>query len=158
MNRGRRKKQEVVLSSEEGTQLEAIASSRSMPHGFAQRARIVLLSAEGESDYAIADRLRVSRPTVAKWRRRYAELGLEGLYDELRPGRPRSIEDDQVAEVVRRTLETKPSHTTHWTVRSMADECAYGGRSASSPIGRGTSSFPTIRSSLRRSGTSAVST
>jgi putative transposase len=123
VKRGRRKKREVVLSVEQKAQLDGIASSRSMPHGLARRAQIVLWSAEGRSDYAIADRLRVSRPTVAKWRRRYAELGLEGLYDEIRPGRPRSIEDDEVAEVVHRTLETEPPEATHWTVRSMADEC-----------------------------------
>jgi putative transposase len=124
VNRGRRKKQEVVLSSEDKAQLEAITSSRSMPHGLARRAQIVLFSAQGMSDYAIADKLGLSRPTVAKWRRRYAELGLEGLYDELRPGRPRSIEDEKICQLVRLTLETKPSDATHWTVRSMADECA----------------------------------
>jgi len=122
VNKGRRKKQEVVLSMEQTEQLEAIASSRSMPHGFARRARIVLLSADGMSDCAIAEKLLVSRPTVAKWRMRYVQSGIEGLYDELRPGRPRSIEDEQVAEVLRLTLESKPAEATHWSVRSMAQQ------------------------------------
>jgi putative transposase len=59
--------------------------------------------------------------TVGKWRKRYRELGLEGLHDELRPGRPRTYEDDTVAEVINRALQTKPTDgSTHWSARSLA--------------------------------------
>jgi putative transposase len=59
--------------------------------------------------------------TVGKWRKRYRELGLEGLHDELRPGRPRTCEDETVAEVINRALQTKPTDgSTHWSARSLA--------------------------------------
>jgi putative transposase len=59
--------------------------------------------------------------TVGKWRKRYRELGLAGLHDELRAGRPRTYEDDQVAEVINRALQTKPEDgSTHWSARTLA--------------------------------------
>jgi putative transposase len=72
------------------------------------------------SNTTIAQRLRLTRPTVGVWRQRYIECGLEGLHDELKPGRPRSISDEQVAMVVRRTLQAKPAGKTQWAVRSLA--------------------------------------
>ena len=70
----------------------------------------------------IARRLRVSRPTVTRWRRRFAERRVEGLLDEPRPGRPRTITDEHVEEVVVKTLESTPKDATHWSTRSMAAE------------------------------------
>jgi transposase len=64
----------------------------------------------------------ISRPTVTKWRNRFAAKRLEGLLDEPRPGRPRTITDEQVEAVVITTLESKPRHGTHWSTRSMAAE------------------------------------
>ena len=59
--------------------------------------------------------------TVGKWRKRYRELGLDGLHDELRSGRPRTYEDDTVAEVINRALQTKPADgSTQWSARSRA--------------------------------------
>ena len=66
--------------------------SSSIRAGLAQRARIVLLAADGVSNTAIAVRLGVSRPTVIGWRDRYAARGLAGLEDEPRSGRPRTID------------------------------------------------------------------
>lgn len=60
--------------------------------------------------------------TVGKWRRRFAEKRIEGLSDESRPGRPRTVTDDYVAEVVEGTLNTTLKDTTHWSVRSMAEK------------------------------------
>jgi putative transposase len=58
---------------------------------------------------------------VGKWRKRYRELGLEGLHDELRPSRPRTYENDTKAEVINRTLQTKPTDgSTQWSARSQA--------------------------------------
>ena len=119
MKRGRPKKP-IILSDEERQQLNAIASSRSLPHGLVRRARIVLLSAEGNTCHAIAEGVGVSRQTVGKWHNRYLQQGLSGLHDELRPGRPRSISDEEVATIVQKTLETKPQDGTHWTVRTAA--------------------------------------
>jgi transposase len=86
----------------------------------ATRARIVLAAAEGKSNSAVARELAVSILTVRKWRRRYLELGPDGLLDEPRPGVPRTITDDQVEAIIVRTLETMPEAATHWSTRSMA--------------------------------------
>ena len=111
----------LVLNDDEVQQLQGIASSRSLPHSIVQRAQIVLACGAGETNTAIAQRMGLSGMTVGKWRKRYRELGLEGLHDELRPGRPRTYEDDQVAEVINRALQTKPTDgSTHWSARSLA--------------------------------------
>jgi transposase len=88
----------------------------------AQRSRVVLAAAEGLKNTEIAERLRVTRPMVTKWRSRFAEHRLDGLTDEPRPGQPRTITDAQVEEVVVKTLETTPKDATHWSTRSMARE------------------------------------
>ena len=76
--------------------------------------------AEGESNSSIAKRMGLSNATVGKWRRRYLEPGLEGLHDELRPGRPRTHHDERVAEVIDSILQTPPPNATQWSVRRMA--------------------------------------
>jgi len=110
----------VVLSSEEREQLEAWARRRTSAQAVAQRSRIVLAAAEGLTTTEIAARLRITRAMAAKWRSRFVQVRLEGLLDEPRPGRPRSISDAQVEEVIVRTLETTPPDATHWSTRSMA--------------------------------------
>ena len=86
----------------------------------ALRARIVLASAEGESDVGVAGRLGTTRETVGKWRRRFIERGCEGLLDEPRPGAPRRVGDADVERVVTMTLESMPRDATQWSTRSMA--------------------------------------
>ena len=110
----------IVLSDGERVELDRRVRRRKSSHGAARRARIVLLAADGLSNTAIAEKLGVSRLTVGTWRRRFAERGIEGLDDEPRPGAPRRIGDDKIAEVVTRTLETVPDDATHWSRRSMA--------------------------------------
>jgi len=117
-----RPKKPIILSDEEQERLTAIANSRSLPHGLVRRARIVLFDADGISSNAIADRVGVSRQSVCNWRKRYLQQGLAGLHDELRPGRPRSVLDEEVALLVRKTLETKPQDGTHWTIRTAAKD------------------------------------
>lgn len=112
----------VILSDTERAELEGLARSRSMPHALVIRARIVLLAADGHSNTQIAERLDLSRPTVGAWRRRYQTQRIQGLYDELRPGGPRSIRDEQIATLLRRTIKTKPKDGTHWTCRALAAE------------------------------------
>src|SRR5713101_3842657 len=103
-----RPKSTLVLDSELREQLESLANSRSLPAGLVRRAKIILLSASGKNDREIAPQLETSRNTVGLWRRRFLAQGVSGLYDELRPGRPRPISDERVAQLVRKTLKTKP--------------------------------------------------
>jgi putative transposase len=112
----------LTLSPNEREILESMTRSRSLPHALVQRAQIVLLAAEGQSNTSIAQQLGLARPTVGLWRQRYLEQRIPGLYDELRPGGPRSIEDEQIARLIRKTLKTKPKNGTHWTCRSIAEE------------------------------------
>jgi len=112
----------VVLSDAERAQLESWTRRRTSAQALALRSRIVLLAADGRSNSEIADGLGVARNTAAKWRSRFVEYRLDGLLDEPRPGRPRTISDEQVEEVVVRTLETTPKDATHWSTRSLARE------------------------------------
>jgi putative transposase len=118
-----RPKEPLSISDEERAHLKSFASSRSLPHGLVRRARIVLMSAEGMCNTAIADKLGLTGNTVGKWRSRYLAEGIQGLYGEVRSGRPRSISDQKVAALVRKTLKTKPKDATHWSVRTMAEGC-----------------------------------
>jgi transposase len=88
----------------------------------ALRAKLILSSASGLSDVAVAAKHRVNNKTVGTWRRRFAERRLEGLYDEPRVGRPREITDEQVEAIVVQTLETTPKGRTHWSTRKMAEK------------------------------------
>jgi transposase len=112
----------IVLSDEEREQLEAWARRRKSAQALAERSRIVLCAAEGLKNTEIAERLGIQRGTATKWRSRFAAERLDGLVDEPRPGRPRTITDRQVEEVIVKTLETTPKDATHWSTRSMARE------------------------------------
>ena len=110
----------LVISESEKSQLQSLVRSRSMPHSLVRRAKIVLLSAAGSSNRAVATQCGVSAPVVSLWRSRYQRDGLAGLHSELRPGRPRKHGDDKVAGLLRTVLHSKPEVVTHWTVRSAA--------------------------------------
>src|SRR3954468_5364319 len=96
----------IELSCEERAQLETWTRRRTSAQALALRSRIVLLAAEGLQNVEIAARLGISRATARVWRARFAEHRLDGLLDESRPGRPRTITDDKVEEVIIKTLET----------------------------------------------------
>jgi transposase len=91
-------------------------------NGLAVRSRIVLAAAEGLGNTAIAARLGVALSSARKWRSRFLAERLDGLVDEPRPGRPRTVTDEQVAAVITRTLESTPVNATHWSTRSLAAE------------------------------------
>jgi transposase len=112
----------IELSVEERAQLESWARRRTSAQALAQRSRIVLLAADGLTNTQIAERLAIKRGTAARWRSRFASDRLDGLVDEPRPGRPRTITDEQVEEVIIKTLESTPKDATHWSTRSMARE------------------------------------
>ena len=111
----------IVLDDQQRSDLTAVARSRTLPHQLVRRAQIVLACADGEPGAAVARRLDVNKNTVVKWRKRYAEFGIEGLHDELRPGRPRTHDDDRVAEVINAALQTRPARGTQWSVRAMEE-------------------------------------
>lgn len=147
-----RPKDELLLSEEERSQLQSFARSRSTPAALSNRARIVLSSADGEANNAIADRLKLTKATVGKWRARFIERRIAGLYDDVRPGKPRTIDDERVAQLIKTTLHTKPANgSTHWSVRTVAAETGISKTSslACSRIAARVSSCPTIRSSSR---------
>jgi transposase len=112
----------IELSVLERAQLEAWTRRRTSAQALALRARIVLLAAAGLQNVQIAERLGISRATARVWRTWFAEQRLDVLLDEPRPGRPRTITDEQVEEVIIKTLESAPKDATHWSTRSMAKE------------------------------------
>ena len=112
----------IELSDEERVFLEAQLRRHKAARSLSDRCRIVLRCADGLTSKEIAAELGHSEHTVGKWRRRFAEHRIEGLSDEYRAGRPRTISDEQVADVIKRTLETTPKDATHWSIRSMAAE------------------------------------
>jgi transposase len=115
----------LVLREGDRERLQALIRSSTAPAGLVQRARIVLLAAEGESNTAIADKVGVSRPTVLAWRERYQAKGLAGLEDEPRSGRPREIDR---AKVIATTLAPPPAKygVTHWSSRLLARHLRIG--------------------------------
>ena len=111
----------VRLTPEQQKQLEAAAAGRRVSVRLVERARIVLLAAEGLRDKQIGTRLGIDRITAANWRNRYLEQGYEGLEkDAPRSGCPRSVTAVKVQQIVRRTTRTKPANATQWSTRTMA--------------------------------------
>src|SRR3954451_2874934 len=111
----------VELTADERAVLESWIRRRTSAQALALRSRIVLLAAEGFNNVEIARQLAIQRNTVAKWRSRFLEHRLDGLTDEPRPGQPRKITDEQVEEVIVKTLEQRPPDGgTHWSTRKMA--------------------------------------
>jgi len=109
----------LLLREGDRQELERLVRASSVRAGLAQRARIVLLAAEGVSNTAIAERVGVSRPTVIAWRERYQTKGIDGLADEDRSGRPRRIDRSAVLTA---TLTPPPKKygITHWSTRLLA--------------------------------------
>ena len=109
----------LVLREGDRERLQRLTRAFTGSAGLAQRARIVLLAADGGSNTAIAQQVGVSRPTVIGWRTRYQAKGIAGLDDEDRSGRPRVIDR---AKVITATLAPPPRKygVTHWSSRLLA--------------------------------------
>ena len=113
--------QEVLLNVTDRERLERLVRSPTAAQKVVLRARIVLLGAAGAGVRETARELRTTPPTVMLWRGRFASGGVQAILKEApRPGRPRQIQADLVAEVVRRTLAEKPLGATHWSTRTLA--------------------------------------
>lgn len=110
----------LTLTGAQRADLEDIVRSSTLPAGFVERARIVLLLADGRSYRAVAEKLDVSRPTVAKWKQRFLARGLDGL-DTHRPGRPATTLTARLrARILRATGRPPRDGTTHWSCRRLA--------------------------------------
>ena len=108
----------LMLRDGDRAELERRVRSGTGVASTAQRARIVLLAADGVANCVIAERVGGSRPMVNLWRGRYAEHGLDGLVDQQRPGRPRVVDR---AKVIAATLTPPPKSlgVTHWSSRLL---------------------------------------
>ena len=109
---------QIVLTDEERAELSSLVRSKRTSVRLSQRARIVLLAADGVRNADIAVRLRVGRVQVARWRKRYAQSRLAGIERDLPRGAPPVKVD--VAQLVELTTQTKPAGATHWSTRTMA--------------------------------------
>lgn len=115
----------IELTVPERRELESLALAQKTGQAMARRARIVLAAASGMENKAICVEVGADANTVGKWRRRFAESRYDGLLDEPRPGAPRKIGDDRIADTIRLTLQAKPPAATHWSLRSMAKAAGY---------------------------------
>src|SRR6188768_1741295 len=115
----------IALDEAEKTALTALMRKHGAPQSLALRARIVLAAESGLTNKEIATKLGLCPHTAGVWRNRFARDGMDGLYDEPRPGAPRRIGDDKIAATIRKTLQTRPPGATHWSLRSMAKAVGY---------------------------------
>src|ERR1700745_3784346 len=115
----------LVLSPRERAYLERQVRRHRVARSLSERCRVILRCADGLASKDVAAELGLHEHTVGKWRRRFLKDRCDGLLDEARPGRPRTIHDDQVAAVIERTLRTTPVDATHWSIRSMAAETGF---------------------------------
>jgi transposase len=113
----------LTLSPGEREALERWSRRPKTAQALAQRARIVLACAAGETNAGVSAQVRVTRQTVGRWRTRFLKKRLDGLLDEPRPGAPRTITDAHVERVITMTLESTPRDATHWSTRSLAKAC-----------------------------------
>jgi transposase len=117
----------LTVTDADRAMLERMARDRAAPARVAERARIVLLSADGLTGPQIAERVGCTEPTVVKWRSQFAQAGLAGLADAPRPGGPKTVlTEEAIAEILAATLTPPPGTlaalgVTHWSSRRLAD-------------------------------------
>lgn len=111
----------LEVSEDDVAELRRWLRSQTTRKSLAERARIVLLSREGNGALAIAEQLGVSEMTVLRWRKRYREGGVASLKDRPRPGQPRKLTAAKAAEILRLTMQRIPTEATHWSLRLMAE-------------------------------------
>ena len=102
------------INDEQRTELERWASSRTLPAGDVFRARLILALASGKSYSQVEAELGTSRPTIARWRKRFQERGLAGLDPQHKGSQPRTATPQLQARIIRRTLRRPDDGSTHW--------------------------------------------
>ena len=113
----------LEISAQDQEQLQSWSKRPKTAQALAMRSRIVLLSGEGNCNTEIARMLLTTRQTAGKWRQRYIDHGLDGLFDEPRPGTSHKHSDKDIERVLALTLESTPEAATHWSTREMAKAC-----------------------------------
>lgn len=117
----------VTLTPQEREELTRCTRRWTTARLVAQRAKAILLAAEGANNMAIAEEVGVGRNTVGKWRMRFVEKRLDALYDEPRPGAPRKYGDDAIEALIVKTLEEKPfvwTKSADEILKSLGGYCA----------------------------------
>lgn len=109
-----------TLPASDRSQLQTWLRKTTLDQRLAQRARILLDLDDALPPGKISERLGISAPVVFKWRTRYQERGLAGLYDLPRPGQPRKLTQKKVQEILTLTTQKIPIEATHWSLRLMA--------------------------------------
>jgi len=112
----------VAISASEREQLISMSRSRALPHSLVRRAKIVLMAADGHLNMEIAEQCEVTPPAVTFWKKRFVAHGLAGLHDQAKSGRPRTHDDEAVAELLSKVLHDTPRGSTHWSVRAAAED------------------------------------
>lgn len=116
-----RPKAALTLTDEERETLKGFVRRRNAHAALSLRSKIVLRCADGVDNVDVAEELGVRNQTVGKWRKRFVERRLQGLLDEPRVGRPRSIADEDVVRTIDATLHEEPDGRTHWPTRSLSE-------------------------------------
>lgn len=109
----------LAITDEQRSELERLVRGATTEQRLVARARIVLAAGEGCSNREIAASLRVSPDTVGRWRRRFAQGGVEGLGDLPRPGRPPVYGHDERVRIVAKACEQPPDGASHWTLAAL---------------------------------------
>ena len=113
--------QRIKLEDSQRQVLEQWVRAHSTPQQVVKRCQIILQSAEGKSDTAIATQLGVNRHTCRLWRERFVSSGVDALW-EIESGRGRKVQPGLAQRIIEATLHTKPKGQTHWSTRELAKE------------------------------------
>jgi transposase len=111
---------EFSVRSTDKRTLKRWLRSTTLPQGQITRAKIILALDQGWTPTAVAEAQQVSAKSVHKWRNRYLEVGIDGLYDQPRSGRPTKITEKTVKRVLELTTQYVPEEATQWSVQLMA--------------------------------------
>src|ERR1700681_2473313 len=112
----------LECSAEDRASLEALTKSRTTESRAVERARIILASLEGKEIQQVARELRVSVPTVSKWRQRFSLFGLRGLHDQSRPGKPVRYDTAFRNRVLALLEQPPPPGMSHWDGPAVAEK------------------------------------
>ena len=118
-----KKAPEITLTAQDGLTLTRWSRGRSTPVRLMQRAKLVLLAAEGKMNKDIADELGINPNTVVRWRSRFAHRGVAGIEkDAPRGGRKPVVRNRVARRILEKTTQERPAHATHWSTRTLAAE------------------------------------